>query len=190
MATYEEYNLQHYEGASTHFGPYTLNAFQEKFDYIARAMKNGAPVSPGPTPRDISGNQLIRIPGVVFDDKPLSKSFGSVYSDAGASYTRGQTVSVTFWGGHPKNNYQIQKTFLKVEKITPTGTVTVANDWDPETRYYWKRSGIANSKITIKWDTTDAAPGTYRIRHYGHWKSGWTGAITPYEGVSRTFTVN
>jgi neutral ceramidase len=190
VATYEEYNLQHYEGASTHFGPYTLNAFQEKFDYIARALKNGAPVSPGPTPRDISGNQLIRVPGVVFDDKPLSKSFGSVYSDAGASYTRGQTVSVTFWGGHPKNNYQIQKTFLKVEKITPTGTVTVANDWDPETRYYWKRSGIANSKITITWDTTDADPGTYRIRHYGHWKSGWTGAITPYEGISRTFTVN
>lgn len=190
LATNEEYNLQHYEGASTHFGPYTLNAFQEKFDYIARAMKNGAAVNPGPTPRDISGNQLIRVPGVVFDDKPLSKSFGSVYSDAAASYTRGQTVSVTFWGGHPKNNYQIQKTFLKVEKITPTGTITVANDWDPETRYYWKRSGIANSKITITWDTTDAEPGTYRIRHYGHWKSGWTGAITPYEGASRTFTVN
>ncbi|HQG66293.1 MAG: neutral/alkaline ceramidase [Smithella sp.] len=190
VSTYEEYNVQHYEGASTHFGPYTLNAFQEKFDYIARAMKNGVSVSPGPTPRDISGSQLIKIPGVAFDDKPLSKSFGSVETDAAASYTRGQTVSVTFWGGHPKNNYQIQKTFLKVEKITPTGAVTVANDWDPETRYYWKRSGTANSKITIEWDTTDAVPGTYRIRHYGHWKSGWTGAITPYEGVSRTFTVH
>ncbi len=189
VATYEEYNLQHYEGASTHFGPYTLNAFQEKLDYLARAMKNGAPVSPGPTPRDISDNQIVKIPGVAFDDKPASKSFGSVYSDAAASYTRGQNVSVTFWGGHPKNNYQIQKTFLKVEKITPKGTVTVANDWDPETRYYWKRSGVANSQITITWDTTHAEPGTYRIRHFGHWKSGWTGAITPYEGVSRTFTV-
>lgn len=189
LATYEEYNAQHYEGASTHFGPYTLNAFQEKFDYIARAMRTGAAVDPGPTPRDISDDQLIRVPGVAFDDKPVSKSFGSVYADADASYARGQTVSVTFWGGHPKNNYQTQKTFLKVEKITPTGTVTVANDWDPETRYYWKRSGVAYSKITITWDTTHAEPGTYRIRHYGHWKSGWTGAITPYEGVSRTFTV-
>jgi len=58
-----------------------------------------------------------------------------------------------------------------VEKITSAGTVTVANDWDPETLYFWKRDGIANSKITIKWDTTNAAPGMYRIRHYGHWKS-------------------
>ena len=190
LATREEYAKQHYEGASTHFGPYTLNTFQEQFTYIAQAMKNGTSVTPGPTPRDIANAQILLVPGVVFDDKPLFKSFGSVYSDANASYTRGQTVSVTFWGGHPKNNYQIQNTFLKVEKVTSSGTVTVANDWDPETRYYWKRDGIANSKITIKWDTTNAAPGTYRIRHYGHWKSGWTGAITAYEGVSRNFTVN
>jgi neutral ceramidase len=147
-------------------------------------------VTPGPTPRDIANAQILNIPGVVFDDKPLFKSFGSVYSDASASYTRGQTVSVTFWGGHPKNNYKIQSTYLKVEKIASTGTTTVANDWDPETKYIWQRDGIANSKITIKWDTTNAAPGTYRIRHYGHWKSGWTGAITAYEGASRTFTVN
>jgi neutral ceramidase len=190
VATREEYAMQHYEGASTHFGPYTLNAFQEQFSYIATAMKNGYPVTPGPTPRDIANAQILNIPGVVFDDKPLFKSFGSVYSDASASYTRGQTVSVTFWGGHPKNNYKIQSTYLKVEKITSTGTTTVANDWDPETKYIWQRDGIANSKITIKWDTTNAAPSTYRIRHYGHWKSGWTGAITAYEGASRTFTVN
>ncbi len=190
VATREEYAMQHYEGASTHFGPYTLNAFQEQFAYIAQAMKNGYPVPPGPTPRDIANAQLINIPGVVFDDKPLFKSFGSVYADANASYTRGQIVSVTFWGGHPKNNYQIQNTFLKVEKNTSSGWVTVANDWDPETKYIWKRDGIAYSKVTIKWDTANASPGTYRIRHFGHWKSGWTGAITPYEGVSRTFTVN
>jgi neutral ceramidase len=190
LSTREEYAMQHYEGASTHFGPYTLNSFQEQFAYIAQAMKNGTTVAPGPTPRDIANAQILLVPGVVFDDKPLFKSFGSVYSNANASYTRGQTVSVTFWGGHPKNNYQIQNTFIKVEKVTSSGTVTVANDWDPETRYYWKRDGIANSKITIKWDTTNATPGTYRIRHYGHWKSGWTGAITAYEGVSRNFTVN
>ena len=190
VTTREEYAMQNYEGASTHFGPYTLNAYQEKFAYIADAMKNGIPVPSGPTPRDIANAQTLLVPGVVFDDKPLFKSFGSVYSDASASYTRGQTVSVTFWGGHPKNNYQIQNTFLKVEKINSPGAGIVANDWDPETRYYWKRDGIANSKITIKWDTTNAAPGTYRIRHYGHWKSGWNGAIAPYEGVSRTFTVN
>jgi len=211
VSTREEYAMQHYEGASTHFGPYTLNAFQEQFAYIADAMAEGYPVSPGPTPRDIADNQILSVPGVVFDDKPIGKSFGDVYSDTNASYNRGQTVSVVFWGGHPKNNYQIQGTFLKVEKIVTqevchqetvgcdtitvcedvvTGSTVIANDGDPVTRYYWKRDGIANSKITIKWDTSTAAPGEYRIRHFGHWKSGWTGNISSYEGASRTFTVH
>ena len=67
--------------------------------------------------------------------------------------------------------------------------VAVAHDWDPETRYRWQRDGIAYSKVTITWDTSNAATGEYRIRHFGHWKSGWTGAISPYTGVSRTFQV-
>jgi len=190
MATHEEYNLQHYEGASTHFGPYMLNAFQEKFDYIARAMKNGVPVSPGPTPRNIAGNQLIKVPGVVFDDVPLGKNFGTVCTQPKTSYSRGEIVSAVFWGGHPKNDYRIQDTFLVIEKLVGGVYVPVARDWDPETTYNWARNSVAYSKITITWDTADAAPGIYRIRHKGNWKSGWTGAITPYEGVTRTFTLN
>jgi len=31
VTTKEEYDIQHYEGASTHFGPYTLMAFQQEF---------------------------------------------------------------------------------------------------------------------------------------------------------------
>lgn len=211
VSTREEYATQNYEGASTHFGPYTLNAFQQSFDRIAGAMAGGTASDPGPTPRDIADSQLIPVPGVVFDDKPLDVSFGSVYADAQAAYTRGQTVQVIFWGGHPKNDYQTLKTFLKIEKITlqrvchnetvgcdtiqvcedvPVLEKVVANDWEPETVYKWERNGIANSRITIKWDTTGAAPGLYRIRHLGHWKSGWTGAISAYEGVSRVFTLN
>jgi neutral ceramidase len=57
--------------------------------------------------------------------------------------------------------------------------------------YRWKRDGIANSKVTITWTIPpNAAPGKYRIRHFGNWKSGWTGAISPYEGASAIFTVN
>ncbi|GAB4537789.1 MAG: hypothetical protein Tsb0020_52260 [Haliangiales bacterium] len=68
--------------------------------------------------------------------------------------------------------------------------MTVAEDGDPETRYLWRRSGVANSKVTIEWDIpSDIPAGEYRLRHSGHWKSGWTGAISPYSGSSRTFTV-
>jgi neutral ceramidase len=212
VATREEYALQHYEGASTHFGPYALNAFQQRFAGIASDMAAGAASAPGPTPRDIADSQLISVPGVVFDDVPLGKSFGDVETNANASYARGNTVKVVFWGAHPRNNLRIQDTFLVVEKVNTTevcrqekvgcdtvmvcedqitGYTPVAKDGDPETMYRWKRDGIANSKVTITWKIPpNAAPGKYRIRHFGNWKSGWTGAISSYEGASAIFTVN
>lgn len=189
-ATREEYAMQHYEGASTHFGPYSLNAFQQRFYGIAADMAAGLPSDPGPTPRDIKDDQLLTTLGVVFDDKPLLNSFGDVATQANASYRRGETVNVVFWGAHPRNNLRIQGTFLVVEKATASGFVPVARDWDPETVYRWARSGVANSKVTVSWAIPeDAEPGSYRIRHFGNWKSGWTGAISPYEGSSRVFTV-
>lgn len=211
-ATREEYAVQHYEGASTHFGPYSLNAYQQRFFGIASDMAAGRSSAAGPIPRDISGDQILTTLGVVFDDKPIGKSFGDVETNVNAAYNRGDTVKVVFWGAHPRNNLRLQDTFLKVEKVNVqeicrtetigcdkvtvcedqvTGYTTVANDWDPQTVYHWERSGIANSKVTISWTIPlSAAPGKYRIRHFGNWKSGWTGEISPYEGASGVFTVN
>jgi neutral ceramidase len=190
IATREEFALQHYEGASTHFGPYTLAALMQEANRVAVSLRDGTAIAPGPTPRDLSGNQSSLITGVVFDDKPLFVSFGSVQSDAAASYLRGQTARAVFWGGHPKNNLKTQGTFLEVQRKVNNVWVTVARDWDPETRYIWQRDGIANSKITIEWAIPlDAPTGQYRLVHSGHWKSGWTGAISAYSGNSRTFTV-
>jgi hypothetical protein len=41
---------QHYEGASTLFGPYTLQAYQQEFRKLAIALRNGNRVEPGPRP--------------------------------------------------------------------------------------------------------------------------------------------
>jgi neutral ceramidase len=190
MATREEYALQHYEGASTHFGPHSLAALMQEMNRVAVSLRDGTALAAGPTPRDLSCCQSSVITGVVFDDKPLFKSFGDVETDAAASYTRGQTARAVFWGGHPKNNLKIQGTYLEVQRKNGTSWITVARDWDPETRYVWRRDGIANSKVTIEWDIpADAVAGQYRLVHSGHWKSGWTGAISSYQGFSRTFTV-
>lgn len=191
VATKEEYSVQHYEGASTHFGPNQLGAMQQEYGKLARAMRNGETVNPGPTPRDLSNKQSSLITGVVFDDVPLFKSFGDVYQDAAASYSRGTVASAIFWGAHPRNNLRTQGTYLEVQRWNGSSWVTVASDWDPETKYEWARDGIANSKVTVKWSIpTNAATGTYRLRQYGNWKSGWTGAISAYTGTSRSFTVN
>jgi neutral ceramidase len=194
VATREEYAAQHYEGASTHFGPWTLAAMQQEYGRLAAALRDGLQVDPGPRPRDLSGHQHTLQPGVLFDDQPLFKQFGGVHSDARSSYGRGDTAKVTFWGGHPKNNLKIQGTFLEVQRLAGSTWVTVARDWDWETRYRWKRNPcvptLACSQVTIEWDIPDdAPPGTYRIRHYGHWKSGWDGKIRPYAGTSRSFAV-
>ena len=41
ITTKEEYEMQHYEGASTLFGPYTLEAYQKNFKDLANTLKNG-----------------------------------------------------------------------------------------------------------------------------------------------------
>jgi neutral ceramidase len=50
ITTIEEYGAQHYEGASTLFGPYTLHAYQQEFRKLARALKEGTGVAPGAPP--------------------------------------------------------------------------------------------------------------------------------------------
>lgn len=215
LTTREEYAIQHYEGGSTMFGPYTLNAFQQEYSAIARSLKNGSTLSPGPVPRDLRDDVVNFQTGVVFDGKYLNQEFGDTETDANESYSVNTTVTVQFVGGHPKNNLMIQKTFLAVEKMT-TETVTdcheeqvgcdtvtvcedsvqyvvdyvVANDWNPETIYRWEREGTDRSNVIISWTIPeDTEPGQYRIHHYGHWKNGWDGSINAYEGLSRVFTV-
>ncbi|NMO16035.1 neutral/alkaline ceramidase [Pyxidicoccus fallax] len=195
VTTREEYARQAYEGASTHFGPWTLAALQQGFDALAVALRDGQPVPPGPVPRDLRSVQASLQPGVVFDDKLLWVDFGEAVTDARAAYTRGETVSVTFWGGHPKNDLHLEGTYLRVQRQGPGGTwLDVAWDGDWETRYRWRRVNcvptLACSHVTVEWDIPqDAVPGTYRVVHEGDWKSGWDGRVRPYSGHSRSFTV-
>jgi neutral ceramidase len=196
MTTREEYAQQDYEAGSTHFGPWQLAAVQQEIDKLSVALRHNLSVAAGPAPRDLSCCQTTLQSGVVLDNKPLGQRFGSVMTDANASYSRGQTVTVVFWGGHPKNNLRLQDSFLQVQKQHPDGTWSVvAYDWDWETTYTWTRDHcpptFACSRHTVQWTIpSTATPGLYRIRHDGTWKSGWDGSLHPYFGLSREFTVN
>ena len=192
VTTPEEYDQQDYEGGSTHFGKWTLPAYQQEFASLASAMRAGRPAAADDgAPRDLTGKQLNFQPGVVFDDKPLSSNFGDVKTDANASYARGETVSVQFWTGHPKNNLHRNGTFLEVQRQENGRWTTVADDGDWSTIYRWSRVGVANSVATISWTIpADTAPGTYRVVHNGDYKNGWTGNVSGFSGASRTFTVH
>lgn len=190
ITTFEEYQTQRYEGASTLFGPYTLAAYQQEFSKLATALAQGVPVPPGPTPLDLKGHQLDFLPPVIVDTTPLGKSFGSIETDVKPSYKRGQTVTVVFWGANPRNDLMTMSTYLTVERQTaPNQWKIVANDADWSTKFMWARHSIAESKIAITWDIPFwTEPGLYRIQHFGHSKT-ITGKIAPYSGASNTFQV-
>ncbi|MFO1527239.1 MAG: neutral/alkaline ceramidase [Turneriella sp.] len=189
LATREEYAKQWYEGASTQFGPHQQAAYQQEFVKLSRAIAQGSEIAPGPRPEDVTAQTTDFTAKVVFDDVPWFKKFGDVVAQPRTLYRRGELVSAQFWGGHPNNNYRTQDTFLVIEKWNGLAFVPIARDWDPQTTYQWARDGIAYSKITITYDTTSAEPGIYRIRHKGDWKSGWTGKISAYEGVTNVFSI-
>ena len=38
VTTFEEYQVQRYEGASTLYGPHTLRAYQEQYEYLTKHL--------------------------------------------------------------------------------------------------------------------------------------------------------
>jgi neutral ceramidase len=190
VATNEEYQIQRYEGASTHFGPWELAALQQGYATLAKALANDVPVEPGPQPLDLSDTQSDLQSGVVFDDKPLGKNFGSLSEDVKPNYQPGETAQAIFWGGHPKNNYHTQDTFLAVQHLENGEWKIIRKDWDWDTEYHWQRNGAAYSLVTVVWRIPQDTPrGQYRLVNYGDWKSGWSQKIYPYTGYSSVFTV-
>lgn len=189
-ATREEYAMQHYEGASTLFGPYTLDAYLQENVKLAKAMKEKEQVDPGPEPPDYSNNQISLQTGVWFDDKPWDKEFGEVKKEPKLEYKGGDKAEVSFYGAHPNNNLRTEDAFLKVERQNSDKWVTVYTDNDFCTVFRWKRDWIANSVITCEWNIPlDQPTGVYRIKYFGNWKSGWTGQIKAFSGLSREFRV-
>ncbi|WP_436494235.1 neutral/alkaline ceramidase [Actinokineospora sp. HUAS TT18] len=191
VTTPEEYDKQQYEGGSTLFGRNTLPAYQQELAKLAQSLKAGTALAAGPTPGKPPFTDLNLQTGVVFDDKDLFQRFGQVLTQPAAGYQRGQTVTAKFVTGHPKNNLHRNGTFMEVQREIAGQWVRVADDGDWSTRYRWARVGIANSEATITWDIpANTPPGRYRVVHHGDWKSGWTGAITPFTGTTDPFTVS
>lgn len=189
VTTPEEYDAQHYEGASTHFGRYTLPAYEQEFAELAAALRDGEPTPSAVTPPWLGDRQLDVKPGVVMDAAPLGKDFGDLESQPAGGYEPGEHAEAVFYTGHPRNNLRNEGTFLEVQRRDGDSWRTVATDNDWSTVYRWKRAYAAVSTATVGWDIPqNAEPGSYRILHRGDARS-LTGRITGFTGTSRTFTV-
>jgi neutral ceramidase len=196
IATEEEYGVQRYEGASTLYGPHTLNAYINStlkyLPYVADDVSGTSPA--GPTPPDNRNKSLSFITGVVLDNPPIGKKFGQVTTDVLASYALGYLVTATFVGANPRNNLRLENTFTAIEKQASDGTWSqIRNDRDWELVYEWKRlnSLTGTSEVKITWDTSVNSPGSgsYRIRYFGDSKAPFTGKISAFEGSSGVFTL-
>nr|XP_020012302.1 neutral ceramidase isoform X1 [Castor canadensis] len=198
ITTYEEYQAQRYEAASTIYGPHTLSAYIQLFRALAKAIATDtvANMSSGPEPPFFK--QLI-IPFIlnIVDKAPIGTNFGDVLQSTKLEYRVGEVVEVTFVGANPKNSAENQthETFLTVEKYENTTAAwqIMYNDASWETRFYWHKGLLGQSNATIEWHIPyTAQPGIYRIRYFGHNRKQdilKPAVILAFEGTSPTFEV-
>ncbi|KAI3136580.1 hypothetical protein CBS147326_3689 [Penicillium roqueforti] len=209
VATEEEYGAQRYEGASTLYGPNTLagyvNLTLTYLPYLGSSsgVAKLPAIQPGPNPSINTNRSLSFIAGVVYDGAPIGKHFGNVTSNPGSGpYGPGDIVKTTFVGANPRNNLHLESTYAAVERKSDSGTwEVVRNDRDWNLVFMWKRTNeiLGHSEVTIQWEiedeyytvdtTSPLQAGTYRMHYYGDSKNIF-GQISPFEGISETFTVN
>ncbi|RXG73234.1 Neutral ceramidase [Armadillidium vulgare] len=162
ITTFQEYQVQRYEGASTLFGPNTHEAYMYQYAYLLESMAKGTILDKGPPPPDLYDKQLSFLPLHLFDSPYNMKNFGDVITQPQSIAHNGETQVAVFVGGNPRNNLRLGGTFITVErKMNETHWKIVATD--------------------SSWET--------RIKHFGNWKRILTGTIEEYEGVSQEFTV-
>jgi hypothetical protein len=118
----------------------------------------------------------------------------SKFSTNHSRYSKDSTVTAKFQGAHPNNNFDKITTYLEIRKYNSSygSDYTVyKTDAEPETTYEWKRHGISDSFITVKWKTDSDTPnGRYLIYIKGYWKNGIDGSLNFYSGNTDRFTVN
>ncbi|KAJ8662384.1 hypothetical protein O0I10_002078 [Lichtheimia ornata] len=200
-ATYEEYQMQRYEGASTPYGPHTLDAYIQVFTELATAMAKGEPIKDSETLPDYTGKAFNLAPSFPADNPGVGKSFGDIIKDVNkdGNYSRADkpVVSATFVAGNPRNNVMLEGTFLTIEQKqehhnkTSTWKV-VRNDHDYDTRFLfsYKAKIFGLSQAKIEWHVDEEVPaGTYRIGYFGHHKKTLTGEVKPHKGYSSEFTI-
>jgi neutral ceramidase len=190
ITTFEEYQIQRYEGASTIYGPHSLSAYIDQYKKMTRSMLQNVVLEDGPEPPNLHDNQLSLVPGVVFDSAPDGKAFGDCVVQPKSVVKPEETVTATFVAGHPRNNLMTEETFLTVEKKEADGRwKVVSTDGSFDTIFYWQKTSGGMSEAEVRWMVpSTASDGEYRFSHFGYHKN-IDGGVLPYNGTSQTFQV-
>ncbi|MFF2550619.1 neutral/alkaline ceramidase [Nocardia sp. NPDC058058] len=193
VTTPEEYVSQQYEGGETLYGRWTLSAYMQEFDQLARAVAARTDIGRGPAPLDwnfgLQPNLLAPVPA----DVPVAgRAFGDVLTQPPANNTAGDLVSVEFAGAHPNNDFRLGGTYFEVQRSTGDGWARVFDDNDWCTELHWRRpdDNPAASLIQIRWTIPAGTKiGKYRIRYFGDSRDA-AGQTTGFTGTSMEFVVS
>nr|XP_040033448.1 neutral ceramidase [Gasterosteus aculeatus aculeatus] len=158
ITTYEEYQVQRYEGASTIYGPHTLSAYLQKYRGLARAIAQDkvSELPLGPPPPFFEKNLFNLLPAPSVDRAPENSSFGDVLQQVYPIYR------------------QVRQ---RPSGLLICGPVPLAEGIEPAEQRHHR---VAHP-LTAPW-------GLYRIKHLGHYKQrvGWQTLVSPYEGMSES----
>ncbi|XP_073684665.1 neutral ceramidase [Garra rufa] len=195
ITTYEEYQIQRYEGASTIFGPHTLSAYIQRYRGLAKAIAHGTigELAKGPEPPFFDEDKLFnQVKDPVADVAPVDTTFGDVVEQVNPVCKVGEIASVTFVAGNPRHSGDIRDTtFVTVERFhnDTNSWEIVHTDASWETRFHWIKGLGGRSQSKVEWHIPLTAQiGTYRIQHFGHFKDN-SNITTPYVGTSDAFKV-
>ncbi|XP_061967068.1 neutral ceramidase 2-like [Populus nigra] len=199
VATFEEYEQQRYEAASTLYGPHTLSAYIQEFNHLALAMAKGrGALQPADwSPPDLSSKVLRLLADPFPDSLPRGKKFGDIKQDVsepkGGSFKKGDKPSATFWSANARNDLLTEGTFAAVEMLRGQRWIPVYDDDDFCLYFKWKsdNSSLYTSLATIEWEVPEeASSGVYRLRHFGSSKKAQHSPIEYFTGASSAFTVS
>ncbi|KAL0016863.1 hypothetical protein SO802_003932 [Lithocarpus litseifolius] len=143
VATFEEYEQQRYEAASTLYGPHTLSAYIQEFKKLAEAMAKGEKIMKGPSPPDLFKAQLCSLlPDPFGDSPPPGTNFGDMKQDIivpkNGTFTKGDKASATFWSANPRYDLLTEGTFAVVEMLQGQHWTPVYDDDDFSLFFKWK----------------------------------------------------
>jgi neutral ceramidase len=179
IATREEYRVQRYEGASTLYGPHTLEAYINltltHLPYLAEGSNGRNPPLPplpaGPSPPVNTNRSLSFINPVLLDRPPLFKSFGDVISSpprpsTSHHYHPGDIVSTVFVGANPRNNLRLEGTFAALEKLNakPTGGSGSTSGSSTSNTETWETVRTdADWSLVFRWRRASTVLGTSEV---------------------------
>ncbi|XP_033099383.1 neutral ceramidase 2-like isoform X2 [Anneissia japonica] len=193
IVTYEEYQVQRYEGASTIYGPHTLQAYIHKFRELAKKIALGTSQGEEVGEAPVTTNYTGFLPDSRTD---TGNKYGKVIVQPDPKYRRGATVEAVFACGNPRGSASQMRgqSYMYVEMKMEDGVYKqVFSDADWSTKFEWKRKEISllgsYGEATLSWNVPlNVGLGTYRLKHYGYYKN-IRGKLTSYEQETEEFEI-